>query len=61
MTTNEDRKTYTATTAQGMNIISVIAASTQEAAEMISNELQRPGRYQYYDRWINDGKLIITR
>lgn len=41
-------------------IISVGATDTADAVAKIAEQLQRPGRYDIYQRWVQDGRKMIV-
>jgi hypothetical protein len=51
--------TYAAYDAYDCRITSVFADSPKEALERLTDELQRPGRRNYYDAW-KDGNFQVT-
>jgi len=51
--------TYAAYDAHECRITSVLAASPKEALERLTKELQRPGRWHYYDAWKDAGFPVI--
>jgi hypothetical protein len=39
-------------------ITSVLAYSHDDAAAKAEDTLNRPGRYHYYERWVDDGRIV---
>jgi len=49
---------YAALDEQGWVITKVLAADADEARREITRQLDRPGRREYYRRWVQGGKQI---
>jgi len=49
---------YAALDEQGWVITKVLAADADEARREIARQLDRPGRREYYRRWVQGGKQI---
>ena len=43
---------------KGMNVLRVGAVDEKQAIERITEQLDRPGRYEILSAWISDGKKI---
>ena len=53
-------KKYTAVWgAYNSRIVSVWAENKEGAVTKITEQLKRPGRYDCYQRWVEDGKQMI--
>ena len=51
-------KQYVALDGRGQSIITVAAGDEQEAAERIREQLDRPGRRVYLNKWVEGGAVV---
>ena len=52
---------YTALDKNGRSIVSVGADSEADARQRIKEQLDRPGRRDFYQRWLEGGERIERR
>ena len=45
---------------RNLRIMSVSAADETDAVAKFAEQLQRPGRYDIYERWVADGRKMVV-